>query len=117
MARQYFLELPQPQSQRTKFIARGQAYHGNTLGALSVGSHVARRAIYEPILAQNVAYVSPCYPYRNQLSEESAEQYVERLARELEDTFQAAGPDTVCAFVAETVSGSVSRIATINNAC
>jgi len=84
---------------------RHQSYHGNTLGALSVGSHKARRTIYEPILSQNVAHVSPCYPYRHQKHGENDEQYVARLAEELEETFQSIGPDSVCAFVAETVSG------------
>ena len=37
MTRQYFLEIGQPQ--RTKFIARRQSYHGNTLGALAVGGN------------------------------------------------------------------------------
>ena len=37
MARQYFVEIGQPQ--RTQFIARRQSYHGNTLGALAVGGN------------------------------------------------------------------------------
>jgi adenosylmethionine-8-amino-7-oxononanoate aminotransferase len=39
---------------------------------------------------------------------ETEEQYVQRLAKELDDEFQRLGPDTVCAFIAETVSGTVS---------
>ena len=35
MARQYFVEVGQPQ--RRRIIAREQSYHGNTLGALSAG--------------------------------------------------------------------------------
>ncbi|KAI1618178.1 pyridoxal phosphate-dependent transferase [Exophiala viscosa] len=105
MARQYFTELAQPQTQRTKFIARKQSYHGNTLGSLSVGFHPGRRAVYESILAQNVSHVSPCYPYRGMKTGESEQAYVARLAQELEDTFQELGPDTVCAFVAETTAG------------
>src|SRR6218665_18867 len=42
MARQYFVEIGQPQ--RTHFIARRQSYHGNTLGALAVGGNAWRRA-------------------------------------------------------------------------
>jgi adenosylmethionine-8-amino-7-oxononanoate aminotransferase len=38
---------------------------------------------------------------------ESVEDYVVRLAQELEDEFQRLGPDTVCAFVAETMTGAV----------
>lgn len=39
---------------------------------------------------------------------ESTEDYVARLAQELEDEFQRLGPNTVCAFVAETMPGAVS---------
>jgi adenosylmethionine-8-amino-7-oxononanoate aminotransferase len=107
MARQYFTELTEPQWLRTKFIARRQSYHGNTLGSLATGGHKARRAIYEPILAPNTSHVSPCYPYRDMRDGESDEEYVARLADELENEFQRVGPDTVCAFVAETMSGTV----------
>jgi adenosylmethionine-8-amino-7-oxononanoate aminotransferase len=41
---------------------------------------------------------------------ETEQQYVNRLAKELDDEFQRVGPDTVCAFVAETVSGTVSLL-------
>ena len=46
MARQYFVEIGQPQ--RSHFIARRQSYHGNTLGALAVGGNAWRR---EPVRA------------------------------------------------------------------
>lgn len=108
MARQYFLELPEPQPSRSRFIARSRSYHGNTLGSLSIGSHKGRRAMYEDILATNVSHVSPCYPYREKGAGESNEQYVARLAQELDDEFVHQGPNAVCAFIAETVSGSVS---------
>jgi adenosylmethionine-8-amino-7-oxononanoate aminotransferase len=107
MARQYFTELPEPQWQRTRFIARRQSYHGNTLGSLGTGGHKVRRAIYEPILATNVSHVSPCYPYRDMKDGETEEDYVARLAEELEAEFQRVGPEKVCAFVAETMSGTV----------
>ena len=38
LARQYFLEIGQPQ--RHRFIARLQSYHGNTLGALGAGGNL-----------------------------------------------------------------------------
>lgn len=108
MARQYFMELPEKQPQRTKFISRDRSYHGNTLGSLAVSGHKTRRAIYEPILSKNFSQVSPCYPYRGMSEGETEAQYVDRLAQELEGEFQRLGPDTVCAFVAETVAGLVS---------
>jgi adenosylmethionine-8-amino-7-oxononanoate aminotransferase len=108
MARQYFLELPKPEPQRIKFIARKQSYHGTTLGALSMGGHVARRALFESMLLSNVSHVSPCYAYRGKRDGESDSAYLARLADELDAEFRRLGPDTVCAFVAEPVVGAVS---------
>ena len=105
MARQYFVDLGQPR--RTRFIARRQSYHGNTMGALSVGGHVARRALYEPLLSQ-AEHISPCYAYRGQRGDESEEAYGLRVANELEETLLGVGPKTVIAFVAETVVGATA---------
>lgn len=105
MARQYFIEIKQPQ--RTKFIARQQSYHGATLGALSLGGHVQRRAAYEPMLLPNTSRISPCYAYRGLKDEETIDNYVHRLAQELDEEFGRQNPDTVCAFVVEPVVGAV----------
>src|SRR5918995_5595494 len=103
MARQYFVEIGQPQ--RTRFIARRQSYHGNTLGALSVGGNAWRRRQFEPLLI-DVAHVSPCYAYRDQAPNEPDAAYVARLAGELEATIQGLGAESVIAFVAEPVVGA-----------
>jgi adenosylmethionine-8-amino-7-oxononanoate aminotransferase len=105
MARQYFVEIGQPQ--REHFIARRQSYHGNTLGALSVGGNEWRRRQFAPLLIP-VTHVSPCYEYRDRLADETPEQYGERLVRELSDAIDRLGPDTVIAFVAETVVGATA---------
>jgi len=109
MARQYFVEIGQPQ--RTRFIARRQSYHGNTLGALAVGGNAWRREPFAPILVP-ATHVSPCYPYREQHDGESAEQYGLRLAAELEAAILAQGADRVIAFVAETVGGATAGVLT-----
>ncbi|PGH31174.1 hypothetical protein GX50_06053 [[Emmonsia] crescens] len=106
LSRQYYLELQTPQPQRTRFIARKQSYHGTTLGALSMGGHVSRRELFEPLLLQNISHVSPCYAYRGKRTGESDAEYVARLADELDSEFQRVGPDNVCAFVAEPVVGA-----------
>ena len=103
MARQYFVEIGQPQ--RRRFVARRQSYHGNTLGALAVGGNAARRRQFEPLLIEG-AHVSPCYAYRDQAPNEPDEAYVARLAAELEATIQELGPQSVIAFVAEPVVGA-----------
>lgn len=104
LARQYFLEIGQPT--RTKFIARRQGYHGNTLGALAAGGNAMRRAPYAPLLSDAFSHVSPCYAYRDRRDDETDAQYVARLAAELDAEFRRLGPETVIAFVAETVVGA-----------
>ena len=109
MARQYFVEIGQPQ--RRHIIARRQSYHGNTLGALAVGGNAWRRAQFAPLLIE-VEHVSPCYAYRDQHSDETAEQYGERLAQELNAAILRLGSDSVMAFVAEPVVGATSGAVT-----
>ncbi|HEY0525074.1 MAG TPA: aspartate aminotransferase family protein, partial [Stellaceae bacterium] len=103
LARQYFVEIGQPQ--RRHFIARRQSYHGNTLGALAVGGNAWRRATYAPLLIE-AHHIAPCYAYRDRRADESEEEYGRRVADELEAKIRELGPDTVIAFVAETVSGA-----------
>lgn len=107
LARQYFLEKIPPEPCRTRFISRLRSYHGITLGALSVGGHSYRRNKFEPLLLDNVSHVSPCFAYRHKHSNETEQQYVARLAAELDEEFQRVGKDTVCAFVVEPVVGAV----------
>ncbi len=105
LARQYFVE--KGESQRARFIARRNSYHGNTLGALAVGGNQWRRRQFAPLLI-DVAHVSPPYAYRDQRDGESPEQYGERLAHELAETIDRIGGENVIAFVAETVGGATS---------
>jgi adenosylmethionine-8-amino-7-oxononanoate aminotransferase len=103
LARQYFLEIGQPQ--RRHFIARERSYHGNTMGALSLGHDVNRRETYEPLLLP-MTHIAPCYEYRERRADESVEQYGRRVADELEAAILRIGPDQVAAFFAEPVAGS-----------
>ncbi|MDX1736620.1 MAG: aspartate aminotransferase family protein [Alphaproteobacteria bacterium] len=105
LARQYFLE--KGENSRKYFIARRQSYHGNTLGALSVGGNQWRRKQFEPILI-DADHVSPCYPYRDKKAEESDVEYGLRVANDLETAIKKLGPENVIAFVAEPVVGATS---------
>ena len=105
LARQYFVEKGEPQ--RARFIARRNSYHGNTLGALAVGGNQWRRRQFAPLLI-DVEHVAPTYAYRDQRDAESAEQYGERLAQELQAAVERIGGENVIAFVAETVGGATS---------
>ncbi|KAJ8081887.1 putative secondary metabolism biosynthetic enzyme [Marasmius tenuissimus] len=106
-SRQYYEEIGQPK--RKNFISRKLSYHGNTVATLSLSYHPGRRAPYEAILNHdNFHHVSPAYAARFQNPDETEEQYVERLKKELEDKFIELGPDTVIGFVAETVVGATT---------
>ncbi|SPK76827.1 Uncharacterized aminotransferase YodT (plasmid) [Cupriavidus taiwanensis] len=105
LARQYFVEVGQPA--RRHFIARRQSYHGNTLGALAIGGNAWRREPFLPLLVP-AHHVSPCYAYRDRQAGESDAQYAQRLADELEAKILELGPETVAAFVAETVVGATA---------
>ena len=105
IARQYFLELGQPQ--RSKFIARRQSYHGNTLGALAVGGNQWRRQPFEPMLI-DAEHISPCYAYRECGAAESASEYARRSADELEAKILALGAENVIGFVAEPIVGATA---------
>ena len=105
LARQYFVEVGEPE--RRIFIARRQSYHGNTLGALSVGGNEWRRREFAPLLI-DVARVSPCFEYRERANDESQDDYTNRLIAELEATLDAVGPEKVIAFCAEPVVGATA---------
>ncbi|KAI1410597.1 PLP-dependent transferase [Hypoxylon sp. FL1857] len=106
LSRQFFLEKNPPEVARVNFITREGSYHGNTIGALSVSGHIARRQPYLPFLTENVHQISACYPYRQRMKGESDADFVVRKAAELEKKFQDLGPNTVIAFIAEPVVGA-----------
>jgi adenosylmethionine-8-amino-7-oxononanoate aminotransferase len=60
LARQYHLEIGQ--KDRYRVLSRRQSYHGSTLGAMSVSGNAARRAPYEPLLAE-WGHIAPCFCY------------------------------------------------------
>ncbi len=101
LARQIHLANDRPH--RTQLIARWKSYHGLTLGALSAMGRTAFREPYTPLLNQ-VEHIAPPYCLRCSfgLSYPSCDC---RCAYALEETIQNLGPETVSAFMAETVSG------------
>jgi adenosylmethionine-8-amino-7-oxononanoate aminotransferase len=103
LARQYHVECGRPERQH--FISRKLSYHGNTLGALSVSGHHARRETYLPLLGE-VSHISACFAYRGKQDGETDESYGARVANDLEVAILRAGPATVAAFIAEPVVGA-----------
>jgi len=94
---------------RTRVIARHQSYHGNTLGALAVSGNVPRRQLYGPLLF-DAHFIDPCFEYRFRRSDETPAQYGLRAADALEQKIIELGPESVLAFIAETVVGATSGV-------
>ena len=108
-ARQYFYEIGQ--TQRRRFIARQLSFHGNTVATLGLAYHPPRRAPYAPLLdTDTFHHVSPAYAARFQAKDETEEQYVERLRKELDDKFQELGPDTVIGCKSPCLSACMRRV-------
>ncbi|CAG8981750.1 hypothetical protein HYALB_00013230 [Hymenoscyphus albidus] len=104
LAVQYFFNIGEVK--RVNIISRDTSYHGNSAGALTVSGHIARKEPFKPILGTYSHTISSCNPYRQRLDGETDAQFVARKTAELEAKFQELGPDTVIAFIMETVSGS-----------
>jgi adenosylmethionine---8-amino-7-oxononanoate aminotransferase len=62
MAFQYWQQCPRPEPQRTKFVSLSMGYHGDTIGAVSVGGIDLFHGIYRPLLFETIQAPSPyCY--------------------------------------------------------
>jgi adenosylmethionine-8-amino-7-oxononanoate aminotransferase len=89
---------------RYKMIARRIAYHGTTLGALSLTGIGAIRAPFEPLMP-GVRHVSNTNSYRRPEGETEAE-FTAFLLQELRDLIEQEGPDSVAAVFMEPVQNS-----------
>lgn len=102
LARQIHLECGRPQ--RSQLIARWKSYHGLTLGALGATGRTAFRVPFAPMIPEVVHIPAPyCLRCSFGLARPGCGL---RCALALEETVQNLGPDTVSAFLAETVSGA-----------
>jgi adenosylmethionine-8-amino-7-oxononanoate aminotransferase/NADH:ubiquinone oxidoreductase subunit 3 (subunit A) len=105
LIRQFYYDQDN-ETERHIIITRENSYHGNTIGALSASSFIARQLPFYPILTDNVEHISACNYYRQQLDEESIEEFVTRKALELENKILEIGPKKIMCFLMEPVSGA-----------
>jgi adenosylmethionine-8-amino-7-oxononanoate aminotransferase len=101
LARQYHLARGE---RRWKAVSRRTAYHGTTLGALSINGVPALRTPFEPLLP-DVVHVRNTNRYHRP-PEETEEQFTALLLDELEAAIVQAGPSTVAMVIMEPVQNS-----------
>ena len=101
LARQYHAARGE---RRWKAIARRTAYHGTTLGALSITGIPGLRAPFEP-LVPDVVHVRNTNRYHRPPGESEAE-FTAFLLDDLDAAIQQAGPSTVAMVIMEPVQNS-----------
>ena len=93
-----------PTPRKYKAIARQIAYHGTTMGALSINGIPALRSPFEPLVPE-VRHVRNTNRYHRPPEETEAE-FTAMLLEDLEDAILAMGPETVCLVHMEPVQNA-----------
>jgi adenosylmethionine-8-amino-7-oxononanoate aminotransferase len=101
LARQYHQARGE---RRWKAVSRRTAYHGTTMGALSINGIAALRAPFEP-LVPDVIHVRNTNRYHRS-PEETEEEFTAFLLDDLESAIVAEGPETVALVVMEPVQNA-----------
>src|ERR687891_2541531 len=101
LARQYHTARGE---RRWKAIARRTAYHGTTMGALSINGCTDLRTPFEP-LVPDVVHVSNTNGFHRP-PEETEEEFTRFLLDDLEATIEQAGPRTVAMVILEPVQNA-----------
>lgn len=103
MAFQYQHQIGQ--AQRTKFMCLTGSYHGETIGALSVGSLDLFAEMYQPMLMKSTIHIEApnCYRCPYGLTRESCQC---QCFEQAEKAFERDGHDTVAIIVEPLLQGS-----------
>ena len=87
MAFQYWHQREEPRPQKTKYLALDDAYHGDTLGSVSVGGVARFHDMFRPLLFDVIRLPVPqCYRLPKSVSRETAcEHYLAQLEQALKE--------------------------------
>jgi adenosylmethionine-8-amino-7-oxononanoate aminotransferase len=103
LARQYFRLTGQPQ--RTKVISRNIAYHGTSMGALSITGIPDLKTPFEPLVPGAIKVPNTNF-YRAELYADDEEAFGRWAADEIERAIEREGADTVAALFLEPVQNA-----------
>ncbi len=101
LARQYHAAHGE---RRWKAIARRTAYHGTTMGALSINGIAAIKNVFEPLVPETF-HVRNTNRYHRP-DEETEDEFTAFLLDDLEEAIIAAGPSTVAMVIMEPVQNA-----------
>ena len=103
LARQYFRMTGQPQ--RTKVISRDIAYHGTTMGALSITGLPDLKTPFEPLVPGAIKVPNTNF-YRAELFADDEVAFGQWAADEIERAMLREGADTIAAVYLEPVQNA-----------
>jgi adenosylmethionine-8-amino-7-oxononanoate aminotransferase len=103
LARQYFRAIGQPG--RYKVISRDIAYHGATMGALSITGLPAIKNVFEPLVPGSIRVPNTNF-YRAPEHGDNLEAFGRWAADEIERAILREGPESVAAVYLEPVQNS-----------
>jgi adenosylmethionine-8-amino-7-oxononanoate aminotransferase len=101
LARQYYSVRGE---RRWKVIGRRIAYHGTTMGALSINGIASLKTPFEPLVPDTL-HVHNTNRYHRP-SDETEEAFTAFLLQDLEETIEQAGADTVAMVIMEPVQNA-----------
>src|SRR5438045_1648496 len=101
LARQYHQARGE---RRWKAVSRRTAYHGTTMGALSINGIAALRAPFEPLVPDTV-HVRNTNRYHRPVGE-TEEEFTAFLLEDLDSAIEQAGPETVAMVIMEPVQNA-----------
>lgn len=93
------------QPERKKIIVRDKSYHGVTIAASALTGLPNNHISFDLIVPGVLRLTSPNY-WREAMPGESEEDFIVRLADELEKIILDEGPETIAAFFGEPVQGA-----------
>src|SRR3546814_555012 len=91
--------------QKKKIISRIKGYHGVTIAAASLTAMPYVQTDFD-VPIPNIIHTGCPHYYRFAQEGESEQDFVDRLARELDELIVKEGPDTVAAFIGEPLQGA-----------
>jgi adenosylmethionine-8-amino-7-oxononanoate aminotransferase len=103
LARQYFRAIGQPG--RYKVISRNIAYHGTTMGALSITGLPSIKEPFEPLVPGSVRVANTNF-YRATEHADDLEAFGQWAANDIEARIEMEGPESVAAVFLEPVQNS-----------
>jgi adenosylmethionine-8-amino-7-oxononanoate aminotransferase len=101
LARQYHQARGE---RRWKAVGRRVAYHGTTMGALSINGIASLRAPFEPLVPDTI-HVRNTNRYHRP-AEETEEEFTAFLIEDLDSAIEQAGPETVAMVLMEPVQNA-----------